>query len=822
MLTKRFNEVPVEKLRWSCPVERLRFKTTENLKPLEKIIGQDRALKAIKLGLDVESIGYNIFITGLVGTGRKTTIKSLLTGLKEKEKFIPGDIVYVHNFKDPDQPKTITLKNGQGKKLANEMNEFMQTLKRTIPVILESDDFQNKRKAIIEGFRSKEKVIISKFENTVNKENFVLIQVQMGPFTKPDIMPVFEGNPIDFDQLEKKIAEGKITKEKVKKLREKYEELSREMEKVLKRTKVLEKEVKKELKKLETNFIMPLIKTSIQEVKKNFTNPAISDYMEATMEDLILNIHQFTEKTPKQDMAFAQMPKDDPFIKYSVNVLVDNSEAKGRPIILEAFPTYKNLFGTIERVLDRAGGIQTDHTKIKAGSFLKANGGYLVINAMDALIEPGVWTALKRTLKNRMVEIQNYEPFYLFSSTALKPEPIEANVKVVLVGDDFLYHMLWNWDEDFKKIFKIKADFDTEADRDEEMVHHYASFIKKICDEEKLKAFDRSAVARIIEFAVRLAGRKKKISTMFSNVADLIREANYFAAKSDSRLVSGVHVDKAIDEKVSRVNLVESKIKEYIDDDIILIDSKGAKTGQVNGLAVYNLGDYTFGKPSRITAKVSLGRAGVINIEREADMGGKTYNKGVLILTGYLRSKYSQSRPMNMSASICFEQSYGEIDGDSASSTELYAIMSALSDIPLRQDIAVTGSLNQNGEVQAIGGVNEKIEGFFDVCKTKGLSGSQGVMIPESNVDDLMLRKDIVESVKNGKFHIYSVKHAEEGIEILTGIKAGKMLSNGSFEKGSINDVISKKLDDMAKKMKEFGQTEKNEKSEKGDRKEDK
>lgn len=803
-------EVPVTKLRWTCPPGKLKFKTTDDLKPLDKIVGQERALKAIKLGLDVESIGYNIFITGLVGTGRKTTIKSLLHGIRGKKKYVPDDILYVHNFKNPDSPKTFTTRAGKGRKLAQDMEDLIGSLKKTIPALLESDEYQAKRKNIIEKFRMQEKEIITKFENKVKKENFVLIQIQMGPFTKPDIMPVFEGNPIDFDQLEKKSREGKITREQIKRLKEKYEVLSEELEKVLAKTKRLEKAVKNDLKKLDSSAILPIIKAAMADIRKQYTNEKINNFLDDVQEDLTSNLGQFVDKTPKSDNPLAAMvpQRRTNFNKYRVNVLVDNSENKSRPIITEGFPTYRNLFGTIEKSFDRGGAVQTDFTKIKAGSFLKANDGYLVLNAMDVLIEPGVWVALKRTLKNRCVEIQNYEAMYFFSSTALKPEPIDTNVKVVMVGDDYLYYMLWNYDEDFKKIFKIKADFDNTVNLNDRAIKHYAAFTKKICAEEKLKPFDKGGVARIIEFAIRLAGRQNKISTMFSNVTDLIRESHYFAVSNRAKVVSTKHVDQAIMEKVNRVNLVESKIKELIDENIIMIDSTGSKVGQVNGLAVYVLGDHSFGKPSKITASVSLGRAGIVNIERESNLGGKTYNKGVLILSGFLKQRYGKYRPMNISVSICFEQSYGEIDGDSASSTEIYAIISALTGVPLKQDIAVTGSVNQKGEIQAIGGVNEKVEGFFDVCKYKGLTGKQGVMIPKSNVADLMLRKDIVEAVKKGKFHIWAVKHIDEGLSILTGMKAGKRLKSGKFQKGSINRLVEEKMKEMDEKMKEFAQDE--------------
>jgi ATP-dependent Lon protease len=458
----------------------------------------------------------------------------------------------------------------------------------------------------------------------------------------------------------------------------------------------------------------------------------------------------------------------------------------------------------MERVIERSGIWKTDFSHIKAGSFLRANGGYLIFNALDALIEPGVWPALKRTLKNQIIEIQTYDPFYFFSTSALKPEPIECNTKVIMIGDGQIYYLLYGLDDDFKKIFKIKADFDSVTNKDAEKVQQYASFIRKICDEDKLKPFDRSGIAGVVEYGVRMAGRKKKLSTRFHLIADLLREANYWAVKEGSDVVTENHVEKAIEKKIYRVNLIEEKIEEMIDDGTIMIDSDGAVIGQVNGLSVYSLGDHTFGKPSRITAKTSMGKAGIINIEREVEMSGPIHNKGVYILAGYLRDKYAQDKPITMSASICFEQSYSGVEGDSASSTELYALLSSLSGLPLRQDIAVTGSVNQKGEVQPIGGVNEKIEGFFDVCKAKRLTGKQGVMIPHLNVDDLMLRKDVVEAVKEGKFHVYPVKSIDQGIEILTGVEGGERLDGGKFKDGTVNGLVDKKLRELGVKIKEF------------------
>jgi len=471
---------------------------------------------------------------------------------------------------------------------------------------------------------------------------------------------------------------------------------------------------------------------------------------------------------------------------------------------METNPTYPNLFGSIEYAYSRLGPMGTDFTMIKAGSFLKANGGYLVVNALDALIEPGVWMTLKRTLRNQVFEIQNYLSMYLFSSSRLKPEPIKAEVKVVMIGDAFIYNLLFFQDEDFKKIFKIKAEFDSEMKNDGEAIGDYVRFVKKITDEDHLLPMEREGIGALVEYATRVTGRQKKISTRFHLVADIIRESSYWAAKAGKSEVGRGDVETAIRERLGRVSLIEDKIQEMIEEGTIMIDTAGSVVGQVNGLSVYDMGEYMFGKPTRITARTAMGRAGVINIEREADMSGPTHNKGVLILAGYLRGQYATDKPFALDASIAFEQSYAGVDGDSASSTEVYAILSSLSGLPLRQDVAVTGSLNQKGEIQPIGGVNEKIEGFFDVCRAVGLSGTQGVIIPRRNVENLMLRQDVVEAVKQQKFHIYPVETISQGIEILTGIEAGQRGKDGAYEEGTVNWRVDKELTRLAERWKAF------------------
>jgi ATP-dependent Lon protease len=649
--------------------------------------------------------------------------------------------------------------------------------------------------------------MVKEFESRAKKEGFAVVQVQVGPFTRPDVVPMVAGNAMALDQLENLVDQGQFPRENFENLKGKYSQLSAEMEQILKETRKVEKTIQDELVALDKSAISHLVEGRIGDIREKYKQPKIHAYLDEVKDSILENPSRFQPKpeAPQLPIPGLTLPTPgDTFTEFQVNVLVDNAEIKGAPVIIETSPTYRNLFGTIERSWGMGGIGKTDFTKIKGGSFLRANGGYLVLNAIDVLIEPGVWLALKRTMRNRSMEMQSFDPFYLFASSALKPEPIEVKVKVVMIGDAYLYETLYWVDEDFKKVFKIKADFDTVMERKNETQMQYASFIQKICHDENLLPFDRSGVAAVIEYGVRLAGRQKKLSTEFHRITDILREASYWAKKDKSDTVMEKHVDQAIAEKIYRKKMVEDKIQEMIDDGMILIDSDGAAVGQVNGLSVYDLGEYAFGKPSRITAKTSMGKSGIINIEREAELSGRTHNKGVLILGGYLRGKYAQDKPLTLTASLAFEQSYGGVDGDSASSTEVYAILSSLSGLPIRQDLAVTGSVNQNGEVQPIGGVNQKIEGFFGVCQNRGLTGKQGVMIPHQNVGDLMLHKDVVEAVAAGKFHIYPVRNIDQGVEVLTGVPAGEKSKDGAYPAGTVNSLVDQRLQDLAKRMKEF------------------
>lgn len=803
---KQFEELSPDKLKWTIDTKKIPYESSDDCESCGAIIGQDRAIKAVQTGLAIKSLGYNIFVTGMVGTGRTTTIKQLLEKLKKEEK-TPDDILYVHNFKKQDEPTLITLPPGKGKEFQNSMDNLIEMLKRNIPEMLKSDYYSERKDSIVQKQKKKQQQILKKFEEKVSKEGFTVVQVQMGMFTKPDLAPVENGQQVSFKKLEQMVQDGEYSKEKLEEKKKKYDELTDELEDVFGKIKEIEEETRKMLKKWDQEAISPIIKGAINEIRNKFKDKKISDYLDQVEQNLIQNINLFKEQKKGQQQLEREL--QDPFLPYRVNLLIDNSETKGAPVVMENNPNYINLFGAIEIASSRMGIMQTDFTKIKSGSFLKANGGYLVVNALDALIEPGVWTTLKRTLRNQSFQIQNFASMYLISTSRLKPESIQTNVKVVMIGDPYIYTLLYYLDKDFKKIFKIKSEFDSEMNKDKKTIEKYTGFIKKITQDDNLKPVNKGGIGAIIEYGTRLAGRHKKISTRFHIISDIIREANYWAGSDDKKTVGRDHVEKAIEERIYRESLIADKIEEMIEEGTIMIDTDKKVMGQVNGLSVFPMGEYMFGKPTRITASTSVGKAGVINIERESDLSGRTHNKGVLILSGYLRGKYAQNKPFSLSASIAFEQSYSGVEGDSASSTEVYAILSSLSKLPLRQDIAVTGSLNQKGGIQAIGGVNEKIEGFYEVCKAKGFTGNQGVIIPQKNVQNLMLRKDVIDAVKDGKFHIYPIQTVDEGIEILTGVKAGEKKEDGNFEEGTVNDIVDQELQRLAKSWKDFSREEK-------------
>lgn len=799
--------LPVDKLRWHCDPKSLKVKTSDEIKPSREIIGQERALRALRVGLAMKHFGYNIFVTGLSGTGRTTTIKRMLHEFELKGDGL-RDHCYVFNFKNPDQPIALSLPAGQGRGLKIDMANFIADLQRNIPAIYEGQRYQDARKSVLSHFQDRQKTVLQDFEKRVKERGFELVQVQVGNLMRPDIVPLVGEKATSLDELETLSQKGEFPKEQFTSLKEAQGVLEKQMSTVFRELRNIEKKVQQSLTEIEERLVMPIVDEAIQVIKVTYDDKKVHAYLDHVRENIGENLDRFRAQTaspsPPPQQGEEQEEEEDVLLEYEVNLLVDNSHTEHTPVVIETNPKYKNIFGTVERVLEKGGVWRTEFTQIKAGALLQADGGYLVLNALDTLVEPGVWQDLKRTLRTGKMEIHTYEPMFGFAPSGMKPEPIKLNVKVIMIGDAELYQFLYDRDEDFQKIFKIRSDFDYEMPRNTSSVEKYLQFIKMVSDDEKLKTCDRNAMAVLLEFGLRLSGRQGKLSTRFNVIADVIREANYWAGEGGADVVTDRHVKKAIEERLYRGSMVEEKMQEMITEGTMMIDTEGSVVGQVNGLAVYDSGEHAFGKPSRITARTALGRAGVINIERDAEMSGPTHNKGVAILSGYLRSLFAQDKPLIMSASITFEQSYGGIDGDSASSTEMYAILSSLSGVPIRQELAVTGSVNQKGEVQPIGGVNLKIEGFFDICKARGLTGKQGVLIPIQNVDDLMLRDDVIEAVQKKKFNIYPVSTVNEGIEILTGVKAGEQGKKGSFEEGTINFLADRKLGQYAEDWRTF------------------
>jgi len=802
-------KVPIDRLRWKLDPATLPFETTEDIEPLREIVGQRRGVEAFRFGMGMNKEGYNVFVTGMPGSGRLSTVRKLLEEISEKNGKLPDDLCYVNNFKKTESPLLLKFEAGKGAQFKKDVHDFIEILKKQIPQLFESQDYMNRKKEVMEEYEKKGKSFFKELETRVKDQGFALVDVQMGQFKRPEVMPLIDGQPMPLDQVEQLVEKGRFPKEEYEELETKQAQLKDEITQISLEIRDLQKEIQENLEKLDRFTFTNVASDLAAPIRNKYNNEKIDGFFDDMLDEMTENLKIFApqQQPPIPGMPFA-LAEGDPFQPYQVNLMVDNKDQKQSPVIVESFPTYRNLFGSIERVVDRSGVWRTDFSKIKAGSYVKASGGYLVLNLLDVLTEPGVWPALKRSLKTKTMEIQTYDPFYLFTTTGLKPEPIEMDVKVVVISDEYLYRMLLTYDEDVRKIFKVRADFDNSMNKNEESIRQFAEFIKMKKDEEELKPFDKTALSALTEHAVRMSGRQEKISTSFPTITDLLREADFWADQENQSIVREEHVDKAIESRIFRSNLIEEHIQEMIDRGTIKIAVDGAVVGQVNGLAVYSLGDYMFGKPSRITASTSMGRSGIINIEREADLSGNTHNKGVLILSGYLREKYAQDKPLTISASIAFEQSYGGIDGDSASSTEVYALLSSLSGVSLRQDIAVTGSVNQKGEVQAIGGVNHKIEGFYDCCRQIVLTGQQGVLIPESNVKDLMLRKDVVDAVEKGRFHVYAVRTIDEGIEILTGKVSGEKQPDGTYQPGTINDLVDKKLRELAEGLQKFGKEE--------------
>lgn len=804
-------ELTPDKLRWRCELARVPFETTAQAQKREGFVGQERALRALKMGVELSAPGYNVFVCGLAGTSRGGTIAQMIEDLHPATK--PSlDKCYVNNFKIPDRPRLLSLPRGSANVFKKDMQAGVDFLRRRIPQVFEGEPFQRQKGRIVERFSVREKELMDDFTRRIARDQFALGHMQVGAVALPEIFPVLEGQMVPIEDVSKLVHEGKLETGVAEEIERKYEQFRQEFTVVYRKTLTLSRELASELSYLEQEAASVLVDGVIEELKEKYPGAGVSEYLEEVRHHLLDNLGPFKEREGEEEQSGEQPevlqkmpgPERDPFRVYGVNVILSHNSESDSPVIFETTPTYANLFGTIQRAYDARGGWTSDFMDLRGGSLLRADGGFLIMYSIEALSEPGVWRALKRTLNHTRLEIQPLEVFYPFATTALKPEPVELNVKVILIGDRDLYELLYEYEEDFRKIFKVRVEFDEEMPLSDGVMEEYAGRLRGLSEKENLFPYDRGAFAAILEYGVRKAGRRNKVTARFVDIADLAREAHYTAAAAGENVVRAAHVRSAIASKMERHNLVETRIREMIEEGTLLVDLTGTCVGQVNGLSVMEIGGYAFGKPVRITASAALGKAGLINIEREANLSGRFHDKGVHIIAGYLRSCFAKDKPLSLAASICFEQSYSGVDGDSASSTEIYALLSALSELPLRQDIAVTGSMNQRGDIQAIGGVNEKIEGFFDTCRIEGLTGTQGVMIPAANVEDLMLREDVLEAVKSGKFHIWPIGRVEQGVELLTGTRAGQRNGDGGFEKGTVFAKVDERLREMANTMKEF------------------
>ncbi len=791
--------IPPEKLKRVCDCEEeLSFcLTSRDVPELDGVIGQERAVRSMKFGLEMDAPGYNIFVVGPSGTGKNTYVQSIVTHTGAQGK-VPDDWCYFHNFIDKDNPLAVSLPPGQGRVFQQDMDELVKDLRSVIPKAFESSDYEQQKDQIITSAQSKLQEPFQALEIEARDNGFVLKQVP-GRFL---LVPAKEDRALTPEEFEK------LTIEERRDFEERGQKLEKKLEEALHAGRNLEKEATEKVINLEKKITMYAALPQITRLKEKYDKyPKIIEYLDNVLNDVEENHEIFKEvdAKPQAQLPFMmpQQDNEEAFTRYKVNLFVNNERTEGAPVVSEPFLYYYNLFGKVE-YRNQMMALTTNFTMAKAGAIHRANGGYLILQAKDVLTEPFVWDTLKRAMKYRQAVVENIGEQYRYVPTAtMRMEPIPLDLKVILIGSPMLY-MYMTMDEDFQKLFKVKVDFDVEMQRTDDNLCKYTSFVSSMCEDENLKAFDRPAMARIVEYGSRLAGDQNKLSTRFNDVGEIVYEAEQLARNDDSEYVEAKHVDKAIREKKFRSNRIEEKIQEMIKKGKILIDISGGVVGQVNGLSVIGIGDYMFGQPSRITAVTYMGRGGIINVERETDMSGNIHSKGVLTMSGYLGGKFAQEVPLGLTAQITFEQNYGGVDGDSASCAELYAILSSLAEIPIKQNLAVTGSVNQLGHVQPIGGATEKVEGFFDVCAAAGLTGDQGVIIPIQNIENLMLKEEILEAVQDEKFHIYAVSRIEEGIELLTGVQAGEKDATGKYPEGTIFRKVSDKVIDYHKRAAAF------------------
>ncbi len=774
-------------IRLACDMEEAGFETTADVAPLEEMIGQERAVRATEFGLRIKRPGYNIFMSGLTGTGKSSYAQSIVEKISAEEP-VPDDWVYVYNFEHPGEPLALNLPAGKGAEFRHQVEELLEDLKENIPKAFDGDDYEKQKSVHVKEFQDARAELLDELNKVAQDKGFALKRTSSGFVT----IPLQEGEQIGEDEYAKLDQETKDDMEK------NSNEVQMKAMEIMRKVQKLEKDLKEKLKELDQEVGMAAVGHLFNELMEQYEQySTVKKYLEAFQEDVLSNLSDFRSDEEDQQnpmMWLRQQGQEQSDRRYMVNLVVDNRDTEGAPMVYETNPSYYNLLGRVEYE-NRFGTVMTDFTMIKAGALHRANGGYLILQARDVLTSIQSWEVLKRVLRTREIRIENIsEHFGLVAMSTLRPQSIPLNVKVVMIGSPFIYFLLYHHDEDFRKLFKIKSDFDIEMEHREDNVTKMASFISFHCNSQGLRHFDHRAVAEIVEYSTRLAENQDKLSTRFNEIVDLLFEADAWADFEGAELVGKEHVEQAMEEMIYRSNKYEEKIVDSIKEGEILLDLEGEKEGQVNALSVIDQGDYRFGRPSRITAATYLGRKGIINIERESELSGRLHSKGILILNGYLGSRYGILVPLNLTASICFEQSYGGVDGDSASAAELYALLSSLAGVPVRQDLAVTGSINQKGEIQPVGGVSAKIEGFFMACKSRALTGKQGVIIPAKNKKSLMLKKEVVEAVEKGSFNIYTIETVDDGIELLTGLKPGQLTKDDAFEAGSFNEKVLAKL----------------------------
>lgn len=790
-------ELMPSQLRWSCPEEIFNFKSTSELEPLDQIVGQERAIEAIKLGAELKAKGYNIFVTGLSGTGRTSTVKQIVED-NAKSCPITYDYCYVNNFDSPDNPILLRLQKGKAKFLSNLMKETISFIRSRLPKLFEEESYHLSRKRIIDEYQEREREILNEFDRKVKPLGFIRGQLENEQgFVQPEVFPLIDNQAVPIDALDELVDSGKITSKKGQELKATWKILHDEVFGLNRKSVKLIQEFRKELQNHDKMSAEIVLSSSIHDLVSAYDDPKWLEYIQKVKDNILDNLTLFVSSgasLPQLTEPVEKNDNSDYFNLFEINVILDNSETNQTPIVIETTPNYNNLFGTIEKTLDQRGIWKTDFTKIKAGSLLKADQGFLIVNANDLFSEQLVWSALKRVLLYDKLEIQPFDSYFQISQTSLKPEPIQINVKVIIIGGQTLYRWLYSYEKEFKKIFKVNAQFDYETKNTNKMLQDYAKFISKVTREEDLTHCSPSGVASVLEWSAEQSGSQQKLSLKFSDLTDLLREASFYSKEGNTSLINREDVEKALLWRRNRNDMIDEKIREDIIKGTILIETKGSRIGIINGLTIYNNGIFAFGKPARISANVSAGSSGIINIEREADMSGKIHNKGVLIISGFLREKFAQSNLLSLTASIAFEQNYGGIDGDSASAAEIYSILSAISEKPINQSIAITGSVNQKGEIQPIGGVNEKITGFYEICKSRGLNKDNGCIIPIQNVNDLMLHHDIINDCKSGLFHIWAISNIDEGVELLFNLQPGKSDSKGFYSKNSLYGLVQEKI----------------------------